>query len=194
MDKIKFDDKNARIHDDENKQAVKKSLKELGAGRSILMDSENMLIAGNGVYEQAKGLKIPVRVIESDGKELIAIKRTDLKTSDDKRKALALADNKTGDLSVFSDEKVAELFASMESLTDASGFSDSEIEELLSDDSILGDLIENNFQNSIKTESDSFAVTFVFPKAHKEEIDKYIKDNGKDSVVEQIIKLCEGEV
>jgi hypothetical protein len=190
---IKTDTKNARIHDDINKQAINRSLKELGAGRSILMDSENMLIAGNGVFEQAKSLNIPVKVIESDGKELIAIKRIDLATSDDKRKALALADNKTGDLSVFSDEQVAELFASMESLTDVTGFSGKEIEELLSDESIFDDLVENNFHNTIKADADSFAVTFIFPKSCKEQLDALIKEQGKEFIVQKILALCDGE-
>jgi hypothetical protein len=193
MNDIVFDNQNARIHDDHNKNAIKSSLEELGTGRSVLVDSENMLIAGNGVYEQAQSLGLPVRVIESDGTELIAIKRTDLKTADDKRKALALADNKTSDLSVFSDEKVAELLAGMGSLVDATGFSDEEIETFERTDGILDDLLENNFQNSINADSDSFAVTLIFPKSKKEEIDKYIKEYGKEAVVEQIIKLCEGD-
>lgn len=98
---IKFDERNYRKHSDKNKKIIKKSLKELGAGRSILLDKENSLIAGNGVYEQAQALGIPVRVIETDGSELIAVKRTDLATADDKRRKLALADNAASDLSEF---------------------------------------------------------------------------------------------
>ena len=96
---IKFDERNYRKHSQKNKQIINKSLKELGAGRSILLDNENSLIAGNGVYEQAKALGIPVRVVETDGSELIAVKRTDVATKDEKRKKLALADNAASDLS-----------------------------------------------------------------------------------------------
>lgn len=100
-DEIKFDENNYRIHDNKNKRLINKSLLELGAGRSILLDNDNSIIAGNGVYEQAKELGLNVRVIETDGNELIAVKRTDLKTNDDKRKELAFADNYTSDTSVF---------------------------------------------------------------------------------------------
>jgi hypothetical protein len=131
MKSIKSDPTNARVHDDANQTAIKQSLKDLGAGRSILMDSDNVLIAGNGVYEQAQNLGLPVRVIESDGTELIAIKRTDLKTDDDKRKALAIADNKTSDLSIFDDDKLQELFSSMEDFKESSGFDTAEIEKLM---------------------------------------------------------------
>ena len=98
---IKFDERNYRKHSKKNKAIIKKSLSELGAGRSILLDNEDSLIAGNGVYEQAQALGIPVRVIETDGSELIAVKRTDLATGDEKRRKLALADNVASDLSEF---------------------------------------------------------------------------------------------
>ena len=98
---IKFDKRNYRKHNDKNKRLINKSLKELGAGRSILVDSEDEIIGGNGVYEQAKKLGIKTRVIETDGSELVVVKRTDLKTNDEKRKKLAVLDNSTSDTSDF---------------------------------------------------------------------------------------------
>lgn len=89
-DKIKFDPRNYRVHGDKNKRLIRKSLEECGAGRSILLDKDDVIIAGNGVYEQAQGLGLKVRIIESDGSELIAIKRKDLSTSDEKRKFVEL--------------------------------------------------------------------------------------------------------
>lgn len=110
MSELKFDPKNYRIHGDKNKRLIQKSLVDCGAGRSILIDKEDCIIAGNGVYEQAQELGLKVRVIESDGTELIAIKRTDLNTEDARRKALALADNYTNDTSVFDMEAIIEDF------------------------------------------------------------------------------------
>lgn len=46
MEKIKFDKKNYRRHNDRNKELIKKSLSECGAGRSILIDKENEIFAG----------------------------------------------------------------------------------------------------------------------------------------------------
>ena len=94
---IKFDKKNYRKHSEQNKKRIKKSLKECGAGRSVLVDADDTLIAGNGVFEQAQAMGIPTRVIETDGTELVVVKRTDLRTDDDKRKLLAMADNATSD-------------------------------------------------------------------------------------------------
>ncbi len=110
MSKIKFDPRNYRKHGDKNKSLINSSLKEYGAGRSILIDNEDVIVAGNGVYEEAANLGLKVRVIESDGTELIAIKRTDLATNDERRKLLAIADNKTSDTSEFDFELLTDDF------------------------------------------------------------------------------------
>lgn len=101
---IKFDHRNYRKHSEQNKKVIKKSLQELGAGRSIVIDADDTLVAGNGVYEQAKKLKMPVRVVETDGSELVVVKRTDIHADDEKRRKLALADNAASDLSEWNDD------------------------------------------------------------------------------------------
>ena len=108
MDEIKFDKRNYRLHNDENKRVIKKSLKELGAGRSIVIDNDGEIIAGNGVYEQAQKLGIKTKIVETDGSELVVVKRTDLATGDDKRKKLALADNAASDTSEWANELLRE--------------------------------------------------------------------------------------
>lgn len=110
MDEIRLDSRNYRVHGEENKRLIRKSLSECGAGRSIVIDRDNVMIAGEGVYEQAKALGLKVRIIESTGEELIAIKRTDLSTDDEKRKLLAFADNQTSDTSRFDFSAVVEDF------------------------------------------------------------------------------------
>ena len=98
---ITYDKRNYRKHSDKNKELINKSLKECGAGRSIVIDNEDNIIAGNGIYEQAQKLGIKTKVIETDGSELVVVKRTDLQTDDDKRKQLAVMDNSTSDTSEF---------------------------------------------------------------------------------------------
>ena len=108
MTKIKQDRRNYSVHNDENKRVIRKSLEELGAGRSIVIDNEGEIIAGNGVYEQAQKLGIKTKIIETDGSELVVVKRTDLATGDDKRKRLALADNAASDSSEWAEELLRE--------------------------------------------------------------------------------------
>lgn len=111
MTKLKFDPNNFRIHNDTNKSIIRKSLELCGAGRSVLSDRDDYLIAGNGVYEEAQELGIPIRVIETDGTELVVVKRTDLTIDDEKRKLLALADNQASDTSEFDMNLVVESFS-----------------------------------------------------------------------------------
>lgn len=98
---IKLDQRNYRKHSKKNKELINKSLKECGAGRSIVIDKEDNIIAGNGIYEQAQKLGIKTKIIETDGTELVVVKRTDLATEDEKRKQLAIMDNSASDSSEF---------------------------------------------------------------------------------------------
>lgn len=94
---LKQDARNYRKHSERNKELIRKSVDECGFGRSVVMDADGVLIGGNGVAMAAGDA--PVRVIETDGSELVVVKRTDLHTGDEKRKLLALADNATSDSS-----------------------------------------------------------------------------------------------
>ena len=95
---LKQDHKNARKRTDRSASLIQESLEKYGAARSIVIDEDGRVLAGNGTLEGAKAVGLEdVRVIETDGKELIAIKRTNL--SEDEKVGLALADNRTSDLS-----------------------------------------------------------------------------------------------
>ena len=137
MSEIKIDKRNYRKHSDRNKSLINKSLSECGAGRSILIDNENSIVAGNGIFEQAQKLDIPIRVIETDGTELIAVKRTDLATDDEKRKQLAVMDNSTSDSSEFDFDLLKEDFSEDELV-------DFGIDGLEIDDSESQDYLDEN--------------------------------------------------
>lgn len=97
---LKFDARNYRKHGDKNKKLIRKSIQEVGLGRSIVVDANNEIVAGNGLVSQLDK-DTPVRVVETTGGELVVVKRTDLQTGDDRRKALAIYDNSTSDTSEF---------------------------------------------------------------------------------------------
>lgn len=106
---LKQDKRNYRKHNERNLDLIKKSVDEVGLGRSIVIDSENEIVCGNGLVSQLDE-KTPVKVIETDGSELVVVKRTDLKTEDEKRKKLAIMDNSTSDSSEFDIELLKEDF------------------------------------------------------------------------------------
>lgn len=94
---IKYDQRNYRDHDERNLSLIKKSIQRCGAGRSILLDKNGEIIAGNATYKTLQELGIPVKIIPTDGKTAIALQRTDLDTNSRKRKELAAFDNSTSD-------------------------------------------------------------------------------------------------
>ncbi|MBM3748363.1 MAG: SAM-dependent methyltransferase, partial [Acidobacteria bacterium] len=65
------DKSNANRGTERGRSLLEKSLQECGAGRSIVADKDGEVIAGNKALEAAARLGLPVRVIESDGKELV---------------------------------------------------------------------------------------------------------------------------
>lgn len=151
--KINSDKRNYRKHSNENQEMIKKSLLDNGAGRSILLDNENEIIAGNETFNQAQQLGIPVRIIETDGKTLIAIKRTDLATGDNARKQLAIVDNLASDKSEFDFELLSEDFE-LDFLKDV-GFEDfdlgiEEAKEPDIDPNIIKEKYETYLNNNIK--------------------------------------------
>ena len=102
------DPKNARKRTDRSASLIQESLKKYGAARSIVIDEDNRILAGNGTVEGAKAAGIQnVRVIETDGTEIIAVKRTGL--SEEEKIGLALADNRTSDLSDWDAEMLKQL-------------------------------------------------------------------------------------
>ena len=108
INELKNDHKNARKRTDRSSALIKESLKKYGAGRSIVIDEENRILAGNGTIAGARAAGIKnVRVIETEGDEIIAVKRKGL--SEDQKVGLALADNRTSDLSEWDKEMLHQL-------------------------------------------------------------------------------------
>ena len=108
INSLHSDHKNARKRTDQSAELIKESLSRYGAARSIVIDEDNGILAGNGTVEGAKAAGIKnVRIIETDGTEVIAVKRTGL--SEDEKVGLALADNRTSDLSDWEQEMLRRL-------------------------------------------------------------------------------------
>jgi DNA modification methylase len=105
---LKSDHKNARRRTDRSASLIAESLKRYGAARSIVIDEDGRILAGNGTVEGAKKAGITnVRIIEAEGDELIAVRRTGL--SEDEKVGLALADNRSSDLSEWDNEMLRQL-------------------------------------------------------------------------------------
>lgn len=108
IQELKSDHKNARRRTDRSTKLIQESLQRYGAARSIVIDEDNRILAGNGTIEGAKALGLTkLKVIDAAGDEVIAVRRTGL--SEDEKVGLALADNRTSDLSDWDAEMLQQL-------------------------------------------------------------------------------------
>jgi len=103
------DDKNFNKGNPYGNSLIEKSFRKFGAGRSILIDKNNRIIAGNKSVENAGSIGIEdVQVVESDGKRIIAVKRMDIDLDTPENREMALADNQTALKNIILDAEVIE--------------------------------------------------------------------------------------
>lgn len=94
------DPANRRAHNSRNLGMVVDALREVGAARSIVIDEDNVVLAGNGVIQAAGEAGITrLRVIEADGQEIIAVRRTGLTEAE--KRHLSIADNRSAELATW---------------------------------------------------------------------------------------------
>lgn len=106
---LTLDPKNANKHSDYGTGLLENSIRENGFGRSIVVSNDDFIIAGNGTVEGAKAVGMDnTRVIETDGQELIVVKRKDIKSGTPEFYKLALADNVVAQKNIVLDADVIE--------------------------------------------------------------------------------------
>jgi len=97
-----FDPSNARTHDEKNMQTIKGSFAKFKQQIPILIDDNNVVIAGNGRLQAAMDM----------GWDKIKCIRSDLKTNTDKT-AYALADNRSSELAAWNMDVMGEQLQSL---------------------------------------------------------------------------------
>ena len=128
IDQLVPDGENRRRRTARGARMLADSLAQVGAGRSIVIDEDNGVLAGNGLLEAAAVAGITkLQVVEADGATIIAVRRRGL-TAEQKR-ALALFDNRTGELAEWNPDQLAADAAAGVGLTPF--FDDKELATLL---------------------------------------------------------------
>jgi DNA modification methylase len=128
LDDLKPDPDNARAHNPRNVGMIESALNEVGAARSIVVDEDGVILAGNATVEAAAAAGIErVVFVDADGETIVAVRRRNL-TPEQKRR-LALYDNRTAELATWDLDAILGL-----STGDALDglFSSDEIDDLLS--------------------------------------------------------------
>ena len=119
IDSLVEDAKNARTHSTKNLGAIKSSLTKFGQQKPIVIDINNVVVAGNGTLVAARSL----------GWNELDVVRTEL--SDEEARAFAIADNRTAELADWDEEILTETLLGLdEELQLATGFAAREIDKL----------------------------------------------------------------
>jgi DNA modification methylase len=131
IEDLQPDAKNANRGTERGLGMVEDSLRQYGAGRSILVDKDGVVIAGNKTLEVAADLGLPVRVVRTDGRELVVVQREDLDLDDgDKARGLAYADNRSSEVGL--DWDLERILADVEAGVDLDGlWGEDELRNLL---------------------------------------------------------------
>ena len=102
------DPKNARKHTARNVGTIVSALQEVGAARSIVIDEDGVVLAGNATMDAAAEAGITaVKVVEASGNELVAVRRTGL--SAEQKTRLALYDNRAAELAEWDNDVLQQL-------------------------------------------------------------------------------------
>lgn len=127
---LKADPKNRRKHNERNIGMIVNSLQQVGAARSIVIDEDDNILAGNGTVEAAQLAGIErLKIVEADGEEIVAVRRRGL--TDEQKRRLAILDNRSAELA---DWNIDQLLADVDAGLDFDGiFGKAELEELLKD-------------------------------------------------------------
>jgi DNA modification methylase len=130
------DSRNARKHNPRNIGMIRESLGKVGAARSIVIDEEGNILAGNGTVEALADAGIEkVRVVETDGEEIVAVMRKGL--TDKQKLELALADNRTAELAEWDSLVLEELNIEMPDVLEGLFFKE-ELDDIFNIDSPVG--------------------------------------------------------
>lgn len=132
IDDLSPDAANVRRHPERNRKAIEASLRQFGAGRSIVLDGSNVVRAGNGTIEAARALGFQeVVVIEPKPGQLVAVKRPEWGPTE--ATSYAIADNRTAELAEWDELELAKQLEAIdaEGGLQFTGFDDTELRTML---------------------------------------------------------------
>lgn len=107
---LKPDERNLRSHNPRNIGMIADAMQEVGAARSIVIDEDGTILAGNGAVEAAGQAGITkVKVVDADGETIVAVRRKGLTARQKKR--LAAFDNRTAELAAWNTDEIGKALA-----------------------------------------------------------------------------------
>lgn len=164
---------------------VASSIKNFGFKVPIVIDNQNEIITGHTRLLASKKLGL---------KEVPVIVAGDL--SEAQVKAFRIADNRVSEYAKWDEDLLKIELEELQDLDFEYDFDfDFELEHDEEIDSFIDDLMENEFYEQGKIdERDTFNVTFTFDNENKDAIDTFIKENGKQYIVNLITEEAKNSI
>lgn len=127
-------------------------------------------------------------VLENEGETETDASVVDLDETQEKQLNIALNKVEGG----WDEEKLAELLLELGEDATLTGFTQQEIDSLTNDiDSLIdGDTVDEE----LKAIEELFNISLTFDKADQEELKAFVKDYGKEALIEVIIQKAKGEI
>jgi hypothetical protein len=138
IDDVHIDPANVRQHPEVNRATIRASLARFGPGRSIVLDANNVVRAGNGTLEEARRAGFDeVLIVEPQANQIVAVKRA---WSSTEAAAYAIADNRAAEHADWDDTALASTLRALQSEDfdlAAVGYTADEVDQLL--ETLAGD-------------------------------------------------------
>ena len=122
LDDLKHPEKNVRIHSEQQIRDLKRSLKKFGQTRALVVDENNVILIGNGLYEAMVSLGY---------QEASVYVKTELSEND--KKKLMIADNKTYALGIDNLDTLNEFLEELQGDLDIPGYDEEILQQMVAD-------------------------------------------------------------
>lgn len=122
LDALKHPKKNVRIHSEQQIRELKRSLEMFGQTRALVVDENNVILIGNGLYEAMVSLGY---------QEASVYVKTELSEND--KKKLMIADNKTYALGIDNLDTLNEFLEELQGDLDIPGYDEEILQQMVAD-------------------------------------------------------------
>ena len=122
LDDLKHPEKNVRIHSEQQIRELKRSLEKFGQTRALVVDENNVILIGNGLFEALVSLGY---------QEASVYVKTELSEND--KKKLMIADNKTYALGIDNLDTLNEFLEELQGDLDIPGYDEEILQQMVAD-------------------------------------------------------------
>ena len=167
LDDLKHPEKNVRIHSEQQIRELKRSLEKFGQTRALVVDENNVILIGNGLYEAMVSLGY---------QEASVYVKTELSEND--KKKLMIADNKTYALGIDNLDTLNEFLEELQGDLDIPGYDEEILQQMVAD---ADEVTEKISEYGTLDESESQKIKEANEKREQKAAAAEISDNNSEN-------------